>query len=172
MVYLLCSVFLNNLWTREAPLICPSLRLIGCKLSGQRRPGLEQGFSPWSIWFPPPSPGVGRRGLGARQEGASSGGPSSWAPPLLAYLTLSPEPDSGNSSEECLIPKSQQGTDSCSSMRPGQGPQTQSGAQTPGSGPQDPVTPHPPSDVLFLFLFCPPHVCPGGPWPLQRRKRK
>lgn len=67
-----------------------------------------------------------------------------------------PRANSGNPSEEGLIPKSQQGTDSCSSMSPGQGPQTQSGAQTPGSGPQDPVTPHPPSDVLFLSLFCPP----------------
>lgn len=96
LVYLLCSVFLNNLWTREAPLIYPSLRLTGCKAErGSDARALEQVFSPWRIWFPPPSPGVGRRGLGASQEGASSGGPSSWAPPLLAYLTLSPEPTAG-----------------------------------------------------------------------------
>lgn len=36
LVYLLCFVFLNNLWTREAPLIYPSLFLTHCKVGLQQ----------------------------------------------------------------------------------------------------------------------------------------
>lgn len=98
--------------------------------------------------WPPPPPGLGRRGLGPARRGPA-GEARSWAPPVLAPLTVP--------SEKGLIPKPQQEAEGCSSMRLGQGPQTQSGAHAPGSGPQDPVTTRPPhqmcSPVLSSSLF-------------------
>lgn len=60
LVYLLCSVFLNNLWTREAPLIRPSLSLPCCEvglkwdpqpLSRSPHGELLRGFSVLLLWF-------------------------------------------------------------------------------------------------------------------------
>ena len=97
----------------------------------------------------------------ARRGGQAEAGPlweiSSLAPPLLASLPLSPECSTGSPSKEGMIPESQKGT-CCSSLRPGEGPHTQSGVpQPPQIWTTEPCEAETsPSDVLACTVFVPP----------------
>lgn len=84
LVYLLCSVFLNNLWTKETTLIYPR----GFQATEQV-PHIESDLSPWGMRLLLQSPT--QKDVGTRQRERPAEGPSSWAgkaPLSLPILSL------------------------------------------------------------------------------------